>query len=94
MAETKEEIKTIEDVKEKEIETLKEENKKLHKDFEKLKNDNDALFNAYVKTLSKKPGIAEDGENEEGEEEITEEKIKECFQKASKEISERIAEKW
>lgn len=94
MAEEKKDIKTIEDVKEKEIETLKEENEKLHKDCEKLKNDNDALFNAYVKTLSKKPGIAEDGENEEGEEEITEEKINECFKKASKEISERIAEKW
>ena len=94
MAEEKKETKTIEDVKEKEIETLKVENEKLHKDCEKLKNDNDALFNAYVKTLSKKPGIAEDGENEEGEEEITEEKINECFKKASKEISERIAEKW
>ena len=87
--------KNLDDVKNEEAKIISEENKALKEDIEKLKKDNEALYNALIDKIKKTPSESEEpNEDEEIKKGITEEDIKKCYEEASKEIAERIKEKW
>lgn len=93
MAEEKK-IKTIEDVKQGEIEELKAENEKQKEELSAVKKQNLELYNALIEKIKKTPANEETDDEEEKKRVLDEKTIKKFYDEASKEIAERIKEKW
>ena len=87
-------IKTIEDVKQGEIEELKAENEKQKEELSAVKKQNLELYNALIEKIKKTPANEETDDEEEKKRVLDEKTIKKFFDEASKEIAERIKEKW
>lgn len=92
MAEQK--VKTIEDVKQGEIEELKAENEKQKEELSAVKKQNLELYNALMEKIKKTPAEEETDDEEEKKRVLDEKTIKKFYDEASKEIAERIKEKW
>lgn len=93
MAEEKK-TKTIEDVKQGEIEELKAENEKQKEELSTVKKQNLELYNALMEKIKQTPAKEETDDEEEKKRVLDEKTIKKFFDEASKEIAERIKEKW
>lgn len=89
-----EKIKTIEDVKQGEIEELKAENEKQKEELSAVKKQNLELYNALIEKIKQTPANEETDDEEEKKRVLDEKTIKKFFDEASKEIAERIKEKW
>lgn len=89
-----EQIKTIEDVEKGEIEELKAENEKLKEESSKIQKQNLELYNALIEKIKKTPAKEETDDDEEKKRVLDDKTIKKFFDEASKEIAERIKEKW
>lgn len=87
-------IKTIEDVKQGEIEELKAENEKQKEELSAVKKQNLELYNALIEKIKKTPANEETDDEEEKKRVLDDKTIKKFFDEASKEIAERIKEKW
>lgn len=87
-------IKTIEDVKQGEIEELKAENEKQKEELSAVKKQNLELYNALIEKIKKTPANEETDDEEEKKRVLDEKTIKKFYDEASKEIAERIKEKW